>query len=142
MLTMDKGKAVFISTELDAIRTAAKEELKRYDVTPAVRRQVHILEDALDLVINTLGGKRPNRQAKEIGLDLEYPLYSQDEQGTKQLCIPVVGEDVVVFTPAPEGSEEMIAERKREVAARKEAVRRGEYQRKVGNTPNYRVEGQ
>ncbi len=161
-VTTDRGTAVFIGMELEKIRAAVKEDIKRYDIYPADRRELHILEDALNVVIRRVGAQRPNKQGKEIGYpsniiladwgdsidvwevsdeNLDDELASLEDTIDVQIFrgLKVTDEPVVTYMTPELAPEDVAEERKREVVNRKREIESGEYRRKHGNAPNFKV---
>lgn len=164
-ITVDSGLAIFIGMELDKTRQAVKEDLKRYDLSPATRLELHKKEDALNLVISLIGANRPNKQGRELG----YPQYilvaeweddsinvyvendetvddAIDELEESEAKVKVykgilkTDEVNTIHVSPPQGTPEMVEERKRHVAARNKQIAAGEYKTKQGNAPKFVLE--
>jgi hypothetical protein len=161
----DRGTSVFIGMELEKIREAVKEELKRYDITDAVRRELRVTENALNRTISVIGARRPRKQGKE----LDYPQYvavvrgeyvarartareAMDELeanvGTDTLdtfgfeiykVVRDATDPIPVFTPQPPGSEEQAEQRRKEVIQRKRMRQLGQ-EKNFGKAVNFRIE--
>ncbi len=115
-------------------------------------------------MIRAIGAQRPNKQARELGYPTNIVLADwgdnidvfevSDENLETELAeledtldiqvfygLKVTGEDTTVYQTPETAPEEVAKEREREVAQRKREIDNGDFKRKFGNAPNFRVQG-